>query len=55
MNKKGSSHKCVRENYHVNYCAESVVLKMPKMPKVSKMPKIVECAFSTIDLISKRQ
>ncbi len=26
---------------------------MPKMPKVPKMSKIVERAFSTIDLISK--
>jgi hypothetical protein len=51
----GSSRKWEHENCHVNYCAESLVLKMPKMPKVPKMPKIVERACSTIDLISKWQ
>jgi len=48
----GSSHKCVHDNCHLNNCAESPVLKMPKVPK---MPKIVERAFSTIDLVSNRQ
>ena len=24
---------------------------MPRMPKVPKMPRIVECAFSAIDLV----
>jgi hypothetical protein len=53
--KFGSSHKYAHGNCHLNNCAESPVLNMPKMPKVPKMPKIVERAFSTIDLVPKRQ